>query len=90
MEATMFKQHFDLVGYLHERIAEFEAWHGLKPQALIVSPQAFTWLVSAFAEDQQYYGVSPIDPSTWTYNTGTACVRIIIDEMAEDFQAKIL
>ena len=86
----MLKQGFDLVGYLHERVSEFERWHGIKPQALVVSPSAFTWLVRTFAEEERYYGVSPIDIRNWTYNTGTACVRIIIDEMANEFQAKIL
>ena len=86
----MLKQGFDLVGYLHERVSEFELWHGIKPQALVLSPSAFTWLVEVYAEEQRYYGVSPIDIRTWTYNTGTASVRIIIDEMANEFQAKIL
>lgn len=86
----MYKQGFDLVEYLHERITEFEAIRGITPQALILSPAAFTWLISVYSEEQKYYGISPIDMRTWTYQTGNASVRIVIDEMARDFQAKIL
>ncbi len=86
----MLKERFDLVAHLHDSIVAFETERGINAQAVVLSPAAFSWLVTVFSEDARYFGVSPIDYDKWTYNTNTGSVSIIIDETADNFDVRVM
>ncbi|MDH7516472.1 MAG: hypothetical protein QHI48_11435 [Bacteroidota bacterium] len=86
----MLKERFDLITHLQESLKAFEEEHGIKPQAVVLSPAAFSWLVTVFHEDERYFGVSPVDFERWVFHTNTSSVKIIIDETADNFEVRVL
>jgi hypothetical protein len=89
-DKTMLRQRFDLITELHEEIVRFREGKGIEPKVIILSPASFEWLVAIFEEDKRVLGVSPVDTDTWTYNTGIETLRIMIDELLDDYTIKVM
>ena len=86
----MIQQRFDLISTVHEQIETFIQIMRMKPHALMLSRAAFSWLIAIYQEEMTCYGVCPVDFEKWTYNTGRYTVRIMIDEMADDYAVKVI
>ena len=86
----MLRERYDLVTELHEEIIKFKETMNIAPQVLMLSPSAFEWLIAIFQEDKRILGVSPIDIERWTYDTGLDVLQIVIDEMMDDCDVKVL
>ena len=86
----MLRQRFDLITELHEEIVSFREGKGIEPKVIILSPNAFEWLLAVFQEDERVLGVSPIDTENWTYNTGIESLKILIDELLDDYTIKVM
>ena len=86
----MIKQHFDLLNTVQEQLASFRHIMRMKPHALLVSRASFTWLIRVFQDEMKVYGVCPVDFERWTYTDGSDTVRIMIDEMADDYTVKVI
>lgn len=85
----MWKEHLDLVRHLHEQIDDFTERTGADPSIMTLSPSAFQWLVSIFREDEIVLGVTPIDADSWTYSTDRCTLRMVIDELADDYEITV-
>jgi len=86
----MLRERFDLVTQLHEEIAKFRETRGIEPKAVMMSPAAFEWLIAIFQEDRRILGVSPVNTSDWTYDTGVETVQLLIDEALDDYTLKVI
>lgn len=86
----MLRERFDLITELHEEIVRFREHKGIEPQAIMLSPTAFEWLLAIFREDKQLLGVSPVNTENWTYNTGVESLQILIDETLDDYTVRVI